>query len=125
MIASRFARSGGAALVLAACSAAPIAPGSPKIVPGVALAPYAALEECVDLVPGDRLEYRFESSEPVAFDIRYRDAGLTVAPITRGRVVEDSGVYAPTVARAYCLAWEAGAAGAVLAYRASLRRGTR
>src|SRR4029450_4482066 len=61
------ARIAAIALVLGARAHNPVVPGVPKVVPKVALAPYAMHEDCVELVPNDRLEYRFESSEPVAF----------------------------------------------------------
>jgi hypothetical protein len=113
----------GAAFAMAGCAPAPVAPGTPKVVSRVAIAPYAAHFECIDLQAGDRLEYRFETSEPVAFNIHYRDGGITVMPITRDNVIEDAGGYSPPAAKPYCLAWEAGNAGAILGYRVSLRRG--
>jgi hypothetical protein len=124
VIAARIAAA-AIALVLAACADNPVVPGGPKVVPKAALAPYAMHEDCVDLVPNDRLEYRFESSEPVAFDIRYRDGGVVVSPITRQNVTTDAGVFAPLLAKRYCLAWEAGAGGATIGYRMSLRRGVK
>jgi hypothetical protein len=115
----------GAAFAICGCAAEPVAPGAPRAVSSMPLAPYAEHRECVNLAPGDRLEYRFESSEPVAFNIHYRDANLTVMPISRSNVIEDSGVYSPIAANAYCLTWEAGSAGAMLGYRMALRRAAR
>jgi hypothetical protein len=94
----------------------------PKRVTGHALAPHGMHEECAKLAPGDRLEYTFTSDEPVDFNIHYHDGAAVVEPITRNRVPEDAGVFAPALAQDYCLTWEAGAAGATLDYRLRIRR---
>ena len=112
-------------LVVSACAERPLVAGEPKFVSKLELAPYAAHEECADLVPGDRLDYRFESTEPLAFNIHYHDANAIVMPITRENVITDAGLFAPKIAHGYCLMWEAGAAGAALDYRVLVRRGVR
>jgi hypothetical protein len=109
--------------LVAACAGTPaVVPGEPKSVARQALAPYDVHEDCMELAPGDRLDYRFESSEPVAFNVHYHDGKMVVMPITRDAVTADSGVYAPKLRQGYCLMWEAGAAGATLAYRYVVRR---
>jgi hypothetical protein len=113
------------AYALAACANPRIAPGEPKVVTQLALAPYASHDDCVDLTPSDRLEYRFESALPLTFGIRYRDGNVFVTPITRERATSDAGIFAPVLAREYCLTWEAGAEGAVIDYRALIRRAGR
>jgi hypothetical protein len=105
-----------------ACAARPIVAGEPKVVTKLEIAPFAAHEECTDLAPGDRLDYRFQSTEPLAFNIHYHDAKLIVMPITRENVVSDAGIFTPTIAQGYCLMWEAGAAGASIDYRVLVRR---
>lgn len=113
-----------ATATLAACVDAPsLQAGVPKIVEKLLLAPYAEHEECVSLVRGDRLDYRFDSDVPISFDIRYRDANVVVMPITREGVNSDSGVFAPAISQNYCLWWEAGAQGATIGYRVALRKG--
>ena len=109
------------ALLVAACAETPFAPGQPKS-GNLDLAPYTAHEDCVDLVPGDRLDYRFESNERVKFNISYRDSNMVVEPIIREGVLGDSGVFAPLIKSRYCLTWEASAAGALVDYRAAVRR---
>ena len=76
----------------------------------------------MELSPGDRLDFRFESTDPVAFNVHYHDGKLVVMPITRDGVTADAGVYAPPIRQGYCLMWEAGAAGATIAYRYVVRR---
>ena len=48
-----------------------------------------------------------------------------LASIARSNVLADSGVYAASLAREYCLVWEAGAAGALVDYRLRLRPAAR
>lgn len=108
--------------LLVACAAKPLVPGAPRIVAQQEIAPFAVHEDCADLAPGDRLDYRFESTEPVAFNIHYHDGKLVVMPLTRDGVTTDAGVFAPQVRQGYCLMWEAGKAGATIAYRFGVRR---
>jgi hypothetical protein len=122
---SRIALVIAGACTLAACAVHRIAPGEPKEVAKLVLAPYASHDDCVDLTPSDRLEYRFESAIPVTFGIRYRDGNVLVMPITREQATVDAGIFAPVLAREYCLTWEAGAAGAIIDYRALIRRAGR
>jgi len=114
-----------AGLALAACAADPAAPAAdaaeaPKVVREHPLTPYAVHEECLRLAVGDRVDYDFSATLPVAFNIHYHEANAVVAPVVREGVRTDSGVFAPRLAQDYCLMWEAGPAGAVLDYR--LRR---
>ncbi len=106
--------------VLAGC-AAQIKPGEPKSVVALAIHPYETHAQCARLVPDDRLDYSFEATEPVSFDIRYREGSAVVAPIARESTRADAGVFIAQIARDYCLFWEAGAAGALLDYRIRLR----
>jgi hypothetical protein len=107
--------------LLAGCGAAPVTADEPKSVRGHPLPPYASHDECVRLAPGDRLEYAFEASAPVAFDIRYREGAAVVAPVVREQSRTDAGVFVARIARDYCLMWEAGAAGVLIDYRLRLR----
>lgn len=108
-------------LLFAGCAEKPIVPGQPKTA-NLDVAPYTTREDCADLALGDRLEYRFKSNAPVKFVIYYRDSNMIIAPITRENVVEDSGVFAPRIAARYCLLWEASPTGALIGYRANVRR---
>ena len=111
-----------AGAALAGCAVKPLALGEAKSVAKQDIAPYGVHEDCADLAPGDRLDYRFESSSPVKFNIHYHDANTIVMPITRDDVTSDAGVFAPRIKQGYCLMWEAGAAGAIIAYRMQVRR---
>lgn len=108
---------------VAACATPPLAPGEPRVVERLPIAPYAAHEQCTDLAIGERLDYRYQSSAPLDFDIRYREDGAVVSPIVRQRSTADSAIFEARVPAHYCLNWQAGADGAILGYRLLLRRG--
>jgi hypothetical protein len=109
---------------LASCTPPLVAPGEPRIVERLAVAPYAAHEQCAALAAGDRLDYRFESSAPLDFDIRYRQANAVLSPIARGHATSDSGIFEAREPARYCLDWQAGVDGAILGYRIVVRRNT-
>ncbi len=112
-------------LVASDCSlsgcATPNLVDAPKIVQGHAVASYQIHEECVALQPGERVEYRFESTEPVDFNIHYHEGNAVVMPLVREKSREDAGIYSVRIAQDYCLMWEAGAAGAMIDYRIRVR----
>ncbi len=112
-----------AALPLCACTTAPITADAPKSVRGHPIRPYEWLEECLDLKPGDRIEFTFESTEPVDFNIHYHEGSAVVMPVVREKTRADADVYAPSIAQGYCLMWEAGAAGALIDYTIRLKPG--
>ena len=109
------------AIQLLACAPAPITADAPKAVAGHPLPPYEVHEECVELKPGDRLDYTFESTAPVDFNIHYHEGSAVAMPVVREKSRGDAGVFAPPLAHHYCLMWEAGAAGALIDYRMRLR----
>ena len=112
------------ALPLAACAAQPsIVPGGVHEVTAHPLPPYQIHEECVNLLPGDRLEYSFKASAPLHFNIHYHEGNAVIMPVTRDKVQVDSGRFEVIVAQEYCLMWEAGAAGTPLDYTVRLIRG--
>ena len=111
--------------LVAACATPPIAPGVPREVSRVIVAPYQSYDECVRLARGDRLDWRFESSEPLGFDIHYREGNAVLSPIVRDPSTMQSGTFEAQIGQVYCLTWEAGPPGAILAYRVLLRVASR
>jgi hypothetical protein len=105
---------------LGGCAQSPVTAEAPRSVTGMALAPYEIRDDCVRLAPGDRIDYTFEATAPVGFEIRYREGAAAIAPIVREFVRSDAGIYRAVLAREYCLAWEAGPAGALVDYRLRL-----
>lgn len=110
------------ALTLHGCAEPPLAPEAPKIAHGQVLHPFDIYEYCTPLEAGDRLHFEYAASEPVSFELRYREGGAVLAPVVRDPLYGDSGVYIAPIGRPYCLAWEAGPGGALLNYRITLRR---
>jgi len=94
---------------------------APKSVRAQPIAPYEWHEECMHLDAGDRVEYVFESTEPVDFNIHYHEGNAVVMPIVREKTRTDAGVFASPVRQDYCLMWEAGVAGALLDFRIRVR----
>jgi hypothetical protein len=109
------------ALAVMACVTERLTAGVPRAAEHLVIAPYAHHEECVPLAEGERLEWRYASSAPLAFDIRYREDDLELAPVVREHSTADSGLFEARADRVYCLTWDAGPAGAILGYRIVLR----
>lgn len=118
---ARAARIGFAALALAGCATPPIAAGVPAVVDRLVIAPYAHHEACVAMAGGDKLDWRYESGAPLAFEIHYREGGTVLAPVVRDASSADSGTFEAREPRDYCAWWEAGASGAIMSYRLLLR----
>jgi hypothetical protein len=111
------------AATLAACTTAPPAdPDAPVAVKGMEISPLGIHEECRALAPGDRLDYRFASSAPLAFNIHYHDGNAIVIPIAHEGVTADSGIFHPALPQDYCLMWQAGNTAITLEYRVAVRR---
>ena len=111
-----------AVAALAGCAATPKWPAAPLAVAGHPLPPYQIHEECARLAPGDRLEYAFESSAPVDFNIHYHEGKAVLLPIARSGTSAEAGIFPVVLAQDYCAIWEAGANGVLLDYRLRVRR---
>ncbi len=84
---------------------------------GAKIAPYAMIEECMALEPGERVAYRFEARLPVAFNVQFHDGNAVVLPVSRDRTTSESGDFSADRKQVYCLTWEAGAEGSIVDYR--------
>jgi hypothetical protein len=62
-------------------------------------------EPCVDLRAGERLDYRYEASAAVDFNLHYHEAAEAVFPINQNQQLSDSGQYFVAKSRNYCLMW--------------------
>lgn len=110
-------------LPIAACAVQPtIVPGKLHEVRAHRLLPYKVHEECVKLLPGDRLEYAFDANAPLHFNIHYHEGKAVVMPLSRDQVKSDRGEFKVLVAQEYCLMWEAGPQGTPIDYRVRLIR---
>ncbi len=113
------------ALAVSACASETILPGMPREVAEKKINPFELHEECLKLVPGDWLVYRFTAQRPVDFNIHYRQGNSMILPLSLDKTTEDDGTFRPLVAQDYCLTWEAGREGAIIDYRILLNRSQR
>lgn len=119
---SAVASLGAVAIVaLAACAERPLVAGTERSMPRVVVAPWQSYETCARLEPNERLDYRYTSSAPVAFAIAYREGSVVLMPVVQDHATSGSGIYVAPLPRTYCLTWEAGPPGAILAYRVLAR----
>ena len=110
----------GAAFFIAMTAGCASAPGrllAPKVVSGLDLAPYATVEECVELEAGERIAYRFDARQPVAFNLHFHDGNAVIMPVSSDGTTSESGDFTADRNEIYCLTWEAGGEGSILDYR--------
>ena len=81
----------------------------------------AAEEDFLPLQMGLPARIHLDAYPELVFSGRLEE----MAPIARSGVLTDAGVYAASLAREYCLVWEAGPAGALVDYRLRLRPAAR
>jgi hypothetical protein len=114
---TRWRRAWPAVFLAGSCATDPYRFDTARSAAGVELAPYALQEECVALDQGERLDFYFVSTAPIAFNIHYRDAKAVILPVTRDNATRDSGVFAADHRDIYCLAWKAGVEPSLLEYQ--------
>jgi len=105
------------AVAAGACATGVPDPDAVQALDGFAIAPYGIHEACFTLRTGDRLDWRFESREPVDFNLHYHEGAAVLMPVTLLASYGSSGIFPVLAAQDYCAMWEAGPAGAVIAYR--------
>jgi hypothetical protein len=110
------------AAALAGCGIGTIVPNERHTVRKHPLPPFELHEDCVRMQPGDRLEYRFQATARVNFDIHFHEGKVVVAPITREQVEADRGAFEPLDAHEYCLTWEARLPNTLVDYEVMLVR---
>jgi hypothetical protein len=110
---------------VSACATGSIQPGTPREVTGLKVNPFELHEECMRMVPGDWLVYRFTAQRPVAFNIHYHEGKTIIMPVSRDDTTQEDGTFRPLATQDYCLMWEAGREGAIVDYRILLTRGPR
>ena len=62
-------------------------------------------EECFALAEGERIEYRFESTAAVDFNLHTHRGREVVTPVDVKRTRAQSGTFASPRAEEYCLTW--------------------
>lgn len=93
-------------LSLLVCTSAlaqtPPAPPKPVVVQ-----PGKKYEKCLNLDAGQKLEYRFESSAKVNFNLNFKkSADETYYPVKLDRTNGEGGIYEAKSRNRYCLVWE-------------------
>jgi len=63
-------------------------------------------ERCLRLEAGQSIQYRFNASAPVDFNIHYHRGKDVVFPVRKAGVREASGTFKAKGADGYCLMWE-------------------
>lgn len=63
-------------------------------------------EKCMQLVPPQKIEYRFESSAKINFNLHYHKGDQVYYPVKLDRTNGESGLYEAKAKEAYCLMWE-------------------
>ena len=90
-----------------ACSVAvaqvPASPPPPK---PVMLKPGKPLEKCMMLNTGQRVEYRFESTAKVNFNLNYNKGDTLYYPVKLDRTTGESGMYEARAREKHCFVWE-------------------
>jgi hypothetical protein len=114
---TRWTGAGLAAVLAGGCAMNPYRFDAVRAAAGVELMPYARHEECVALDRGERFDFYFVSTAPIAFNIHYRDANAVIMPIARDNATGDSGVFAADHRDVYCVAWKAGVEPSLLEYQ--------
>jgi hypothetical protein len=72
----------------------------------VVLKPGKPLEKCLVLESGQKLEYRFESTAKVNFNLHYNKGDSVYYPVKLDRTTGESGLYEAKARERYCFMWE-------------------
>jgi hypothetical protein len=62
-------------------------------------------EDCMELLPGQILEYSFEASKPLNFNVHYHEDHDVVYGITKDGVSGDKGTFRCEKKQYHCLMW--------------------
>ena len=103
----RFVRRVAFALVPFAAMLSPASAQAPATAPKpVILKPGKPFEKCMVLDSGQKLEYRFESTAKVNFNLHYNKVDSMYYPVKLDRTTGESGLYESRAREKYCLWWE-------------------
>jgi len=72
----------------------------------VVLKPGKPHEKCIVLDSGQKLEYRFEATAKVNFNLHYDKGDSMYYPVKLDRTLGESGIYETKSREKYCLQWE-------------------
>ena len=83
-------------------AAAPVAAAAKPVV----LKPGKTHEKCMVLDSGQKLEYRFEATAKINFNLHYDKGDSLYYPVKLDRTTGESGIYETKSREKYCLLWE-------------------
>ena len=90
-------------LAMLSCAVAAQAPAAKPVV----IKPTKIFEKCMQLEAGQKLEYRFESTGKLNFNLNYQKGPEeTYYPVKLDRTTGESGLYEVKARNKYCLKWE-------------------
>jgi hypothetical protein len=82
-------------------------------------------EDCMELLPGQILEYSFEASKSLDFNIHYHEDREVVYGIKKNGISGDKGVFHSNKKQYYCLMWtNPGSEPVDLVYSCCIKRGS-
>ena len=80
-------------------------------------------EDCMELVPGDTLDYSFNASKPLDFNLHCHEDHNVVYGITKDGVPSDKGAFRCEKKQYYCLMWtNSGSESVSLTYSYSIKK---
>ena len=72
----------------------------------VTVKPGKVVEKCVALTPPQKIEYAFESSANLNFNLHYHKGDQVYYPVKLDRTNRETGLYEAKTRETYCLMWE-------------------
>lgn len=93
-------------IVVALLLSGSLANGQTPAAKPVLLKPGKPYEKCMSLDSGQKLEYRFESTAKVNFNLHYNKGDALYYPVKLDRTAGESGLYEAKSREKHCLVWE-------------------
>jgi hypothetical protein len=72
----------------------------------VIVKPGKMVEKCMNLEPPQKIEYRFDASAKLNFNLHYHKGEQVYYPVKLDRTNGESGLYEAKAKETYCLMWE-------------------
>lgn len=93
------------ALIVGACATAPGMERLPPTPLAIQIQSGKIAEECFALAAGERIEYQFEATIPLDFNLHTHRGREIVMPVKVERTREQAGTYTSPQREEYCLMW--------------------
>jgi hypothetical protein len=93
------------ALIATACGTTPSSEPLPPSPLAIEMQTGKVAEECFTLAAGERIEYQFEASVALAFNLHTHRGGEIVMPVQIERTREQAGIFTSPQREDYCMMW--------------------